>query len=91
MALAGTILVILFLIAVVGPAISRGGHTREDFPKPDPEWGKRNVVARQRDGRLELATEPIPSVPDELRGLIGEDKPTGQVATGAPAAVGGTS
>ena len=70
---------------------SRGGHTREDFPKPDPEWGKRNVVIRQRDGRLELATEPIPSVPDELRGLIGEDKPTGQVATGAPAAVGGTS
>ena len=66
-------------------------YTREDFPKPDPEWGKRNVVVRQRDGRLELATEPIPSVPDELRGLIGEDKPTGQVATGAPAAVGGTS
>ena len=23
---------------------SRGGHTRDDFPGPDPEWGRINVV-----------------------------------------------
>jgi succinate dehydrogenase / fumarate reductase flavoprotein subunit len=61
-------------------AESRGGHTRDDFPKPDPEWGKKNVVVRQRDGRLELKPEALPTVPAELRPLIGEDKPTGKVA-----------
>jgi succinate dehydrogenase / fumarate reductase flavoprotein subunit len=62
---------------------SRGGHTREDFPKADPAWGTKNVVTRKRDGRLALATEPIPKVPAELRALLGEDKPTGEAATGA--------
>src|SRR5213595_1899532 len=23
---------------------SRGGHTRNDFPQPDPEWGAKNLV-----------------------------------------------
>src|SRR5437762_12034666 len=50
---------------------SRGGHTREDFPKPDPVWGTKNVVTRKRDGRLVLTTEPLPPVPGELRALIG--------------------
>jgi succinate dehydrogenase / fumarate reductase flavoprotein subunit len=59
---------------------SRGGHTRDDFPKPDPEWGKKNVVVRRRDGKLELKPEALPGVPAELRPLIGEDKPTGKVA-----------
>jgi succinate dehydrogenase / fumarate reductase flavoprotein subunit len=59
---------------------SRGGHTRDDFPKPDPEWGNKNVVVRRRDGQLELKPEPLPTVPAELRPLIGEDKPTGKVA-----------
>jgi succinate dehydrogenase / fumarate reductase flavoprotein subunit len=62
---------------------SRGGHTREDFPKADPEWGTKNVVTRRRDGRLALGTEPIPKVPPELSALLGEDKPTGEAATGA--------
>ena len=69
---------------------SRGGHTREDFPKPDPVWGTKNVVTRKRDGRLTLTTEPIPAVPGELRALIGEDKPGEKVPTGSePAVVGG--
>ena len=54
---------------------SRGGHTREDFPKPDPGWGTKNVVTRKRDGRLAITTEPIAKVPEELRALLGEDKP----------------
>src|ERR671935_181626 len=53
------------------------------------EWGTKKVVTRKRDGRLELVTEPIPSVPRELQSLIGEDKPAGQVATGEPLVIGG--
>ena len=49
---------------------SRGGHTRDDFPKADPEWAKVNVVTRLRDGRLELATEPLPELPEDLRALV---------------------
>jgi succinate dehydrogenase / fumarate reductase flavoprotein subunit len=51
---------------------SRGGHTRDDFPKPDPEWATKNVVVRRRDGDLDLTTEPIPVMPDDLRELVGE-------------------
>jgi succinate dehydrogenase / fumarate reductase flavoprotein subunit len=68
---------------------SRGGHTREDYPKADADWGTKNVVARKRDGRLVLSSEPIPAVPAELRALIGEDKPAQKVAVGEPAVIGG--
>ncbi len=52
---------------------SRGGHTREDFPEPDAEWGKINVVVRQgRDGEMQLAKEPIPQMPAELQTLFEE-------------------
>jgi len=64
---------------------SRGGHTREDYPKPDPEWGRKNVVVRRRDGGLEVATEPLPEVPAELRALLGEDKPAEQAVVAATA------
>jgi succinate dehydrogenase / fumarate reductase flavoprotein subunit len=49
---------------------SRGGHTREDFPKADPEWAKKNVVARKRGTSLELSTEPLPQIPEDLRQLV---------------------
>ena len=67
---------------------SRGGHTRDDFPKPDPEWGRKNVIVRRREGHLVLGPEPLPVVPSELRPLIGEDKPTGKVALEPVAAAG---
>ena len=62
---------------------SRGGHTRDDFPKPDPAWGKKNVVTRRVDGQLDLRTEPLPTVPDDLQALLGEDKPAAPVAVPA--------
>ncbi len=49
---------------------SRGGHTREDYPKSDPEWGKKNVVTRKRGDALQLTTEPLPQLPEELRQLV---------------------
>jgi succinate dehydrogenase / fumarate reductase flavoprotein subunit len=53
---------------------SRGGHTRDDYPKADPEWGKVNVAVRQKDGTIQVAREPLPQMPDELRNLIEEKR-----------------
>jgi succinate dehydrogenase / fumarate reductase flavoprotein subunit len=56
---------------------SRGGHTREDYPAADPEFGKVNLVQRQPSGggvaeEIKIAPEPIPEMPAELRGLFEE-------------------
>jgi succinate dehydrogenase / fumarate reductase flavoprotein subunit len=56
---------------------SRGGHTREDYPGPDPEMGKVNFVQRQTAERGYLAPisinpEPLPEMPAELRALLEE-------------------
>jgi len=56
---------------------SRGGHTREDFPLPDPELGKVNFVQRQTTEHGYLAPisvnpEPLPEMPAELRALLEE-------------------
>jgi succinate dehydrogenase / fumarate reductase flavoprotein subunit len=52
---------------------SRGGHTRDDYPGPDPHFARVNVVVRMRDGQLTVAQEPLPAMPPELRTLF-EDK-----------------
>jgi succinate dehydrogenase / fumarate reductase flavoprotein subunit len=52
---------------------SRGGHTREDFPKPDPELEKVNMVVRWRDGEYSLTPEPKPVLPDELQSIFEEE------------------
>ena len=59
---------------------SRGGHTREDFPKTDPEWGKKNIVTRKRGDALELTPEPLPQMPEELRQLVMSDEKAGAPA-----------
>jgi succinate dehydrogenase flavoprotein subunit len=56
---------------------SRGGHTREDFPGPDPEMGKVNFVQHQKGAQgylspIDIAPEPLPVMPDELRALLEE-------------------
>jgi succinate dehydrogenase / fumarate reductase flavoprotein subunit len=52
---------------------SRGGHTREDYPAPDPEWGRVNVAVRQAgDGSMQIQKEPLPQMPDDLRKLFEE-------------------
>ncbi len=54
---------------------SRGGHTRNDFPGPDPEWGAKNLVLTLNssgDG-VDLAEKPLPVMPDELKAFF-EDK-----------------
>jgi succinate dehydrogenase / fumarate reductase flavoprotein subunit len=48
---------------------SRGGHTRDDFPGPDAEWGTKNLVVHlSADGAgVELTEKPLPVMPDELK------------------------
>ena len=50
-------------IAVAQGALNRkecrGGHTREDFPGPDPELGKVNFVQRPDGGEHGLPGTPI--------------------------------
>jgi succinate dehydrogenase / fumarate reductase flavoprotein subunit len=58
---------------------SRGGHTREDYPGPDPEMGKVNFVQRQTSEHgflapIAIAPEPLPEMPPELRTLFEEAK-----------------
>jgi succinate dehydrogenase / fumarate reductase flavoprotein subunit len=56
---------------------SRGGHTREDFPGPDPELGQVNFVQRQTAAHgylspIDITPEPLPVMPPELRALLEE-------------------
>ncbi|HTM10381.1 MAG TPA: fumarate reductase/succinate dehydrogenase flavoprotein subunit [Verrucomicrobiae bacterium] len=53
---------------------SRGGHTRDDYPKTDPNLGKVNVVIRKRNGELTLSQEARPEMPDDLKQLLEEQK-----------------
>jgi succinate dehydrogenase / fumarate reductase flavoprotein subunit len=53
---------------------SRGGHTRDDYPKPSDEFGKLNLVQRVTPGgEFTLDPEPIPQMPAELAALFEED------------------
>ncbi|HEX6485203.1 MAG TPA: fumarate reductase/succinate dehydrogenase flavoprotein subunit [Nocardioidaceae bacterium] len=58
---------------------SRGGHTRDDFPKPDPEWGAKNIVltlpGAALDSAVELKQQPLPVMPGDLKGLFEETTP----------------
>ncbi len=61
----------------LGRRESRGGHTREDYPKPDPEFGKINLVQRQGEnrgmnGEISVNPEPLLIMPPELQELFEE-------------------
>jgi succinate dehydrogenase / fumarate reductase flavoprotein subunit len=51
---------------------SRGGHTRDDFPQTDPEWGTKNLALRidAAGTGVELTHQPLPVMPDELKSLF---------------------
>ncbi|MGE5719282.1 MAG: fumarate reductase/succinate dehydrogenase flavoprotein subunit [Nocardioidaceae bacterium] len=55
---------------------SRGGHTRDDFPKPDPDWGAKNLVLTlpgdALDSAVQLKHQPLPVMPGELKALFEE-------------------
>ncbi|WP_199506037.1 fumarate reductase/succinate dehydrogenase flavoprotein subunit [Geodermatophilus sp. TF02-6] len=52
---------------------SRGGHTRDDFPATDPEWGHITLVCtRAADGGVTLSRQPLPQMPPELAEIFAE-------------------
>jgi succinate dehydrogenase / fumarate reductase flavoprotein subunit len=53
---------------------SRGGHTRDDHPYTDDQWGTVNLVQRLHNGSIELRREPLPQMPPELKALFQERK-----------------
>jgi succinate dehydrogenase / fumarate reductase, flavoprotein subunit len=53
---------------------SRGGHTREDYPATDAEWGKVNLVVTERRGSISLDRKALPQMPDDLKTLFEESK-----------------
>ena len=56
---------------------SRGGHTREDFPKADPAFAKFNFAHTTNGGNwdspIDTAESPLLEVPDDLKALLEED------------------
>jgi succinate dehydrogenase / fumarate reductase flavoprotein subunit len=53
---------------------SRGGHTRDDFPKTDPEWGKVNLIVTEKNGAITIDRKPLPQMPGDLATLFEESK-----------------
>jgi succinate dehydrogenase / fumarate reductase, flavoprotein subunit len=55
---------------------SRGGHTRDDFPKTDPDWGKINVICSLTEDQtgIQLSRKPLPQMPAELATFFEETK-----------------
>jgi succinate dehydrogenase / fumarate reductase flavoprotein subunit len=50
---------------------SRGGHTRNDYPDPSPDFGKKTVVVRMgSDGDIQVRQEAIKEMPADLRELL---------------------
>jgi succinate dehydrogenase / fumarate reductase, flavoprotein subunit len=51
---------------------SRGGHTRDDFPGPDDEWAKVNLICTRAGEDVAVTHQPLPVMPDELAEIFEE-------------------
>lgn len=51
---------------------SRGAQWRSDYPGFDPEWGRKNLVARLEGDTLHVETRPLPSMSPELQSIMEE-------------------
>ena len=49
---------------------SRGSHWRLDFPDQNADWGKKNMIAVNENGRMVVRTRPVPQIPPELAKLV---------------------
>jgi succinate dehydrogenase / fumarate reductase flavoprotein subunit len=61
-------------LAAIERKESRGGHTRDDYPNPDPKFARVNIIVRKSEGGMALSQEPLPEMPDDLRALLEEKK-----------------
>jgi len=53
---------------------SRGGHTRDDYPKMDPEWRQFNHLSSWNGKRIEIIRELAKMLPDELISLFDREE-----------------
>ncbi len=51
---------------------SRGGHTRDDYPGPDPEWARINLICTADGDSIAVHRKPLPVMPDELAAIFEE-------------------
>jgi len=52
---------------------SRGGHTRDDFPTADPDWGRTNLICtRGPGGDVAVRRQPLPQMPADLAEIFEE-------------------
>ena len=56
---------------------SRGAHSRIDYPSLDAHWGKQNNVICKRGDGMELRQIPTAEMPEDLQGLLSEQKSAG--------------
>jgi succinate dehydrogenase / fumarate reductase flavoprotein subunit len=65
---------------------SRGGHTREDHPKMDPEWRQVNLVVALEGDTVTLTRQPVPTIRVDLLRLFDREE-LGKYLTAAELAV----
>ncbi|MBU6264471.1 MAG: hypothetical protein KGM39_06835, partial [Actinomycetales bacterium] len=53
---------------------SRGGHTREDFPKMDPNWRQVNSITTWDGNAMTVVKQALPAIPAELAGLFDKEE-----------------
>lgn len=49
---------------------SRGGHTRNDFPKMDPNWRQIHVICSWDGNSIQIERQGLPPMPNELISLF---------------------
>jgi succinate dehydrogenase / fumarate reductase flavoprotein subunit len=53
---------------------SRGGHTREDYPKMDATWRRVNLVCSLQEEAVRVEKQPVPPMRPELAALFDADE-----------------
>jgi succinate dehydrogenase / fumarate reductase flavoprotein subunit len=53
---------------------SRGGHTRDDYPKMSPIWRQVNLICSLGEDGVEVVQQPMPPMRPDLLALFGRDE-----------------
>jgi len=53
---------------------SRGGHTRDDFPKMDPAWRLKNLICSATESGIEVNEQPLGPMREDLLALFKRDE-----------------